>query len=116
MAATAKFIVLWDNPQDPAEFDRHYRDVHIPLARKLPGLRRYTLSRNAATVRGAEPCYRIAELEFDDLASLGRAFESAEGQAVAADANHMAEVAGVRAVTYELEDVLADERDQHDRL
>jgi uncharacterized protein (TIGR02118 family) len=37
--------VLYDRPDDPEAFDRHYRDVHIPLARKIPGLRRYTVSR-----------------------------------------------------------------------
>lgn len=116
MAATARFIVLWDTPQDPAEFDRHYRQVHIPLVRKIPGLRRYTLSANATTVRGGDPYYRIAELDFDDLASLQHGFQSAEGQAAAADVNHMAAGARVRSMIYELEDVLSDQGDQQDRL
>ena len=29
MTASARFIVLWSTPEDPAEFDRHYREVHI---------------------------------------------------------------------------------------
>lgn len=116
MAATARFIVLWDTPQDPAEFDRHYREVHIPLVRKIPGLRRYTLSRNATAVRGGEPYYRVAELDFDDLVSLQRGFQSAEGQAAAADVNHIAAGARVRSMTYELEDVLSGEGNQQDRL
>lgn len=116
MATTARFIVLWDAPQNPAEFHRHYRDVHIPLVRKLPGLRRYTLSANAATVRGGAPYYRIAELDFDDLPSLRRAFESAEGQVVGADASHMATLARMRSMTYELEDVLSDEGHQQHGL
>jgi uncharacterized protein (TIGR02118 family) len=44
MTTGARFLVLWGTPQDRAEFDRHYREVHIPLAKKLPGLRRYTQS------------------------------------------------------------------------
>jgi uncharacterized protein (TIGR02118 family) len=55
MTTRARFTVLWGTPQDPVEFDRHYREVHIPLARKLPGLRCYTLSRNEAAIRGGEP-------------------------------------------------------------
>jgi uncharacterized protein (TIGR02118 family) len=31
---TARFIALYETPADPAAFDRHYRDVHIPLARR----------------------------------------------------------------------------------
>ena len=79
-----RFIVLWKNtPTDVSAFERHYREVHVPLAKKLAGLRRYTLSRDASVVRGEEPHYRIAELDWDDMASLRRAFESPEGQAVA---------------------------------
>ena len=29
MTASARFIVLWSTPEDPPEFDRHYREVHI---------------------------------------------------------------------------------------
>lgn len=32
MATTARFLVLWGRPGDPAAFERHYREVHIPLA------------------------------------------------------------------------------------
>jgi uncharacterized protein (TIGR02118 family) len=47
-----RFLVLYNMPEDPAEFDRYYREVHIPLAQKLPGLRRYTISRDIALIRG----------------------------------------------------------------
>ena len=49
-----RFMVLYDQPEDAEAFDRHYRVVHIPLAKKLPGLRRYTISRNARPVRGGD--------------------------------------------------------------
>ena len=102
-----RFIVLWkDTPTDVSAFERHYREVHIPLARKLAGLRRYTLSRNAFVVRGEEPHYRIAELDWDDMASLRRAFESPEGRAVAEDVAKLAELSpDPRSEIYELEDV-----------
>lgn len=102
-----RFIVLWKNtPTDASAFERHYREVHIPLARKLAGLRRYTLSRNPSVVRGEEPHYRIAELDWDDMASLRRAFESPEGRAVAEDATKLAELSpDPRMEIYELEDV-----------
>jgi uncharacterized protein (TIGR02118 family) len=105
MPTTARFIVLWGTPQDPGKFDRHYREVHIPLTKKLPGLRRYTLSRNAAPIRGGEPHYLIAELDFDDMAALREAFRSPEGQATAADVASLAAGASVHSMVYELEDV-----------
>jgi uncharacterized protein (TIGR02118 family) len=105
MATRARLIVLWDAPEDPLEFGRHYREVHIPLARRMSGLRRYTLSRNLDGVRGGDPCFAIAELDFDDMPSLREALRSPEGRAVAADADLMATWAGVRGMVYELEDL-----------
>jgi uncharacterized protein (TIGR02118 family) len=45
---TARFLALYQAPADPEAFGRHYREVHIPLARQLPALRRYTLGGDAA--------------------------------------------------------------------
>ncbi|WP_037577598.1 EthD family reductase [Phaeacidiphilus oryzae] len=105
MATKARLLVFWDDPQDPAEFDRHYREVHIPLANKLPGLRRYTVIRNARPVRGGEPHYLIAELDFDDMAAMKTALSSPEGQAVGADGQLMAKTATMTNALCELEDV-----------
>ncbi len=74
---------MYDEPDDPEAFDRHYREVHIPLAKKLPGLRRYTISRNAAATRDREPYYLIAELDSDDMTDLRHAFDTPDGRAAA---------------------------------
>jgi uncharacterized protein (TIGR02118 family) len=76
------------------------------LGKKLPGLRRYTLSRTTSRVRGDEPHYRIAELDWDDMASLRRAFESPAGRAISEDVAKLAELSpDPQSETYELEDV-----------
>ena len=102
-----RLIILWKNrPTDVEAFERHYREVHIPLAKKMAGLRRYTVSRNASVVRGDEPHYRIAELDWDDMASLRRAVESPEGRAVSDDVANLAELSpGPQSEIYELDDV-----------
>ena len=82
---TARFLAAYETPADPAAFDRHYRQVHIPLLRQLPGLRRYTASRDVMALHGA-PYYLIAELDWDTMDELRAAFSSTEGQATAADA------------------------------
>jgi uncharacterized protein (TIGR02118 family) len=94
----------YDTPDDPEAFDRHYREIHIPLAKKLPGLRRYTISRDHAPIRGAEPFYLVAELDWDDVAAFRQAFQSPEGKATAQDVPKFAP-SGVRSMVYELEDV-----------
>ena len=99
-----RFLVLYDRPEDTAAFDRHYREVHIPLIKKLPGLRRYSIGRNATAIRGGEPYYQIVELEWDDMAALQKAFQSPEGQANAQDVSKFA-TGGVRSMVYEVEEV-----------
>jgi uncharacterized protein (TIGR02118 family) len=99
-----RFLVLYNTPLDAEEFERHYRDVHIPLAKKLPGLRRYTISRDVTPVRGGEPYHLVAELDWDDMAALRQAFDSPIGQATAQDVPTLA-TGGVQSMIYELEQV-----------
>ena len=100
---TARFLALYETPADPGAFDRHYREIHIPLGRRLPGLRRYAVGRDAAAVRG-EPYYLIAELDWDTMDELRAAFASPEGRATAADAARLAELAPVRSMIFSMDD------------
>ena len=106
MTTTARFLVLWGTPQDPDSFERHYREIHVPLVKKLPGVRRYTFSRDTTPVRG-DLYYRIAELDFDDVTALRQAFASPEGRAAASDVDTLSSIAGAqpRSMIYELEDL-----------
>ncbi|WP_194893099.1 EthD family reductase [Catenulispora pinisilvae] len=92
-----RFLFLWEQPTDPEAFEKHYREVHIPLARKLPGLRSYAITDDPQPVRG-EPYYRIAELRWDSMDELRTAFASPAGQACAEDATGMAENAAARSM------------------
>ena len=104
-APNARLVVLWGDPSDPDAFEHHYREVHIPLGRQLPGLRRYSLSRAMRGVRG-EQYYLVATLEWDDLAALHAAFESEIGRVVAADVSHLTRFADVRSMIFELDDLV----------
>jgi uncharacterized protein (TIGR02118 family) len=82
----AEVVVLYKTPKDPAAFDKHYAETHIPLAKKLPGLRKYQVSQGAvATPAGPSGLYLVAVLTFDSMAAVQNAFGSAEGKATAAD-------------------------------
>jgi uncharacterized protein (TIGR02118 family) len=98
---TARFLACYEAPADPGAFDRHYREVHIPLGRRLPGLRRYTVSRDVAAVRGT-PYYLVAELDWDTLDDLRAAFASPEGRATAEDAARLP--APVRSMIFTADD------------
>jgi uncharacterized protein (TIGR02118 family) len=101
---TALFLALYETPADPGAFGRHYREVHIPLARQLPALRRYTLGGDAAAVRGA-PYYLVAELEWDSMEDLRAAFASPEGRATADDAARLRQLAPVRSMIFTVDSV-----------
>ncbi len=101
----ARFVVMYDLPSDVEAFERHYNDVHIPLARNYPGLRRYTRSHEPATVIG-EPCYMVAMLDWDDLAALEAALGSEIGQRTAEDAAaNLARYATFRGMILRLDEV-----------
>jgi uncharacterized protein (TIGR02118 family) len=87
----ARMLVIYKTPQDLAAFERHYFETHIPLAKKLPGLRKYEVSRGPiTTLAGPDDIHFVASLEFDDLAAIRRAFASPEGEACAADVRSFA--------------------------
>jgi uncharacterized protein (TIGR02118 family) len=84
--AMAELVVLYKTPEDKAKFDKHYFEQHIPIAKKLPGLRKYAISQGPiATPAGPSPLHLIAILSFDNLAAIQNAFASAEGKAAAKD-------------------------------
>ena len=103
MAAT--LLVLYHHPTDPTAFERYYHGTHIPLAKKMPGIRKYTVNKGPVAGAGGEsPYFLVAELAFDSMAALGAAFESAEGKAAAGDVPNFA-TGGVTMVTYETTEV-----------
>jgi uncharacterized protein (TIGR02118 family) len=82
----AQVVVTYKMPKDTAAFDKYYAETHIPLAKKMPGLRKYQISKGpVATPAGPSGIHLIAILTFDNVAAIGAAFGSAEGRATAAD-------------------------------
>jgi len=100
---TARFLALYETPPDPETLDRHCRQVHIPLLRRLPGLRRYTGGRDIEGLHEA-PNYLITELEWDTVDELLAASASPEGRATAADAARLQELAPVHRMIFTVEE------------
>lgn len=80
-----KLIVTYSKPEDVAAFDRHYREVHAPLARQMPGIRKFVLNRIVSSPGGEPRLHLIAEIHFDDHAALKAALKSPEGAAAGKD-------------------------------
>ena len=79
-----RITIQYGAPADPEAFEKHYTEVHIPLASKLPNLRRF--SRSHPRGLGADAPYLVAELWFDDADALKAALKSSAMAETAADA------------------------------
>ena len=78
-------IWSWPREEDRAAFDQHYQAVHYPLAEKLPGIERITLLTSGEEARETG-IFRVAEVYWSDREAYERASQSAEWEAMAADA------------------------------
>ena len=88
------------------EFARYVQDQHLPLVTKLPGLRRLVINRVLPDPNSPPPAYdAVAEDWFDDLAAMGAAFASPEGQAVIADAANFLDMTRLHVLAVEEEEV-----------
>jgi uncharacterized protein (TIGR02118 family) len=84
--AMARLVVMYRIPKDAGAFDKHYFERHVPLAKTIPGLRKYEISRGPVlSPAGPSGFHLIATLHFDDIAAIQAAFASPQGLAAAAD-------------------------------
>jgi uncharacterized protein (TIGR02118 family) len=77
MRRVFKVVALITRRQDISsdEFDRHWREEHPRYVRELPGLRGYVQT-PAFEHRRQWPCDGMAELYFDSVGAIARAFDS----------------------------------------
>lgn len=89
----ATIYAMYKHPADAAAFDRYYYGVHVPLAKTVPGLAKYEVTRGAIgnVSGGATPYHLIATLTFPSHAAISAALTSPQGQAVAADLANFAD-------------------------
>lgn len=77
--------VIYQKPENPEHFKKHYAEVHLPLAKKLPGLRTYNVAYPTALGRQEGAPFCIFQAYFDDLDGMNKALRSDVGKEVASD-------------------------------
>ncbi len=89
----AQMLVLYKSPKNPATFDKQYAENHIPLAKKIPGLRKYEVSKGPVNSPfGPSPYHLVATLHFDHMKAMQEAFASPEGRAAGEHAMSLADM------------------------
>ena len=87
----AHLVVMYKTPKDTAAFDDYYFATHVPIAKKIPGVRKYEVSQGpVGTPAGPSGIHLVAMLQFDNLAAIQAGFASPEGQAAAGDVQKFA--------------------------
>jgi uncharacterized protein (TIGR02118 family) len=78
---TVSYFALYRTPDDPAEFERHYFETHVPLVEKTPGLLENRVHRVVRQFVGKPSYHLLAELVFESPEAMKRAFASEEWKA-----------------------------------
>lgn len=89
----SRFGLLTRKPgMSPQAFDRHWRDIHGPLAARMPGLRRYEQNLvvnneqfGITHARGGWDLAGFSELQFDDLPAMQAAIAADDSRAAGDD-------------------------------
>ena len=62
-----KLLALYKKPDDEQAFLQHYKQVHMPLVRQVPGLSKAVVNRVVGSPMGGEaPYFLIAEMHYPD--------------------------------------------------
>jgi uncharacterized protein (TIGR02118 family) len=100
-----RLLVLYGQPKDPAAFDKYYREKHMPIARRMKGLKKWTIGKVQGSGDGSPaPYYYIADLYADNREAFEVLLASPEGKAAVADVPNYA-TGGVTFLYTEIEEI-----------
>jgi uncharacterized protein (TIGR02118 family) len=101
-----RLLVLYGQPKDPAAFDKYYHQTHIPITKRMKGLKKWPIGKVQGTPDGKpSPFYYVADLYMENRADFEQLLASPEGQAAVADVPNYA-TGGATFLYTEVEDVL----------
>ena len=88
-------VVLYRRPDlTVVQFQQHLKEIHAPLAKALPGLRKYTQNHVSPDPKRKHPGWEaIIELYFDSRETMEVAWASLQGAASDADLPRFADMA-----------------------
>lgn len=91
---------------DPEAFDKYYEEVHLPLAKKMKGLKKWTIGKVLGTPGDKPaPYYYVADLYAESREAMETILASPEGQAAVADVPNYAS-GGATFIYTEVTDVI----------
>lgn len=92
----SRFVALYRLPKDVDQFERDYRQTHVPLVARTPGLTRIEVSRVTRVVVGEPAPFLMAVMHFADGAALEAGMGSPEW---AESGRNLAKIGGLELAT-----------------
>lgn len=81
-----KLVVLYGHPPNPADFEKYYLEVHMPLVEAIRGANGVQAARCLPQADGSPPPFhRIFEMWFDSHEHMAAVLATPEGMKVRAD-------------------------------
>ena len=81
-----KLTILYGHPPNPAEFEKYYLGVHMPLVAAIKGQNKVEAAKCLPQADGSPPAfYRVFEMWFDSPEHMAAVFATPEGAKVRAD-------------------------------
>ena len=80
-----KLIALYRKPADVTAFDNHYYNIHIPLIKNIPGLRKIEITKISGSPVGESKYHLMVEMYYDSIDALNAASASPEGKTAGKD-------------------------------
>jgi uncharacterized protein (TIGR02118 family) len=80
-----KLIALFRTPSDPVVFNNHYYNIHLPLVKKIPGLKKLVITKITGVVMGEAKYHVMGEMYYESVDAMNAANASPEGRAAAKD-------------------------------
>ena len=86
-----RLLILYGQPKDPQGFLRYYNEVHIPIAKKMKGLKKWTIGRVVGTPGDQpSPYFYVADLYAESREAMEAILDSPEGKAAVNDVPNFA--------------------------
>jgi len=99
---SAKLVAIHKMPKDPERYRSYYLETHLPLALKLPGLRKYELNQGPISGNGGDQqTLLVAIIHFDSLSDIDIALASPAGLAALEDLPNFATPDNIQILTFE---------------
>ena len=101
-----RLLILYGHPGDPEAFDKYYEEIHMPLARRMQGLKKWTIGKVlGAPDGGPSDYYYAADIYAESREAIEAILETPEGKAAVQDVPNYAS-GGVTFIYTEVEDVI----------